>query len=107
MGMVIPNFVRQAPEGRPITVFGTGKRNHCFCYLVDIVAGVLKLLDAPTAVGQVFNIGSSEEISIEGRASLIRTKLNSSSPIFYSLPAEKNSGTHHQMVGTNAAGEPR
>lgn len=82
-GMVVPNFVRQALEGQPITVFGTGKQSRCFCYVGDTVAGVLKLLDAPAAVGQVFNIGGSQEISIEGLANLIKAKLNSSSPICY------------------------
>jgi UDP-glucose 4-epimerase len=85
---VVPNFVRQALEGQPITVFGTGKQSRCFCYVGDTVAALLKLLDAPEAVGQVFNIGSSEEISIEGLARLIKTKLNSSSPICY-IPYEK------------------
>lgn len=82
-GMVVPNFVRQALEDRPITVFGTGKQSRCFCYVGDTVAALVKLLDAPEAVGQVFNIGSAEEISIEGLANLIRAKLNSSSPICY------------------------
>jgi UDP-glucose 4-epimerase len=87
-GMVVPNFVRQALEGQPITVFGTGKQSRCFCYVGDTVAALLKLLDAPDSVGQVFNIGSSEEISIEALAGLIKTKLNSSSPICY-IPYDK------------------
>jgi UDP-glucose 4-epimerase len=87
-GMVVPNFVRQAMEGAPITVFGTGKQSRCFCYVGDTVAALLKVLDAPEAVGQVFNIGSSEEISIEDLAGLIKTKLNSSSPICY-VPYDK------------------
>jgi UDP-glucose 4-epimerase len=82
-GMVVPTFVRQALEGRPISVFGTGKQSRCFCYVGDTVAGVLKLLDTPAAIGQVFNIGSSQEISIEDLANLIKTKLNSSSRISY------------------------
>ncbi|WP_263368590.1 NAD-dependent epimerase/dehydratase family protein [Edaphobacter bradus] len=82
-GMVVPNFVQQALEDQPITVFGSGKQSRCFCYVGDTVAAMLKLLDAPAAVGQVFNIGSTEEISIENLASLIRAKLNSSSPIRY------------------------
>jgi UDP-glucose 4-epimerase len=81
--MVVPTFVRQALEGRPISVFGTGKQSRCFCYVGDTVAGVLKLLDTPAAIGQVFNIGSSQEITIEGLANLIKTKLNSSSLISY------------------------
>jgi UDP-glucose 4-epimerase len=87
-GMVVPNFVRQALAGDPITVFGTGKQSRCFCYVGDTVDAVLKLLDAPAAVGQVFNIGSSEEISIENLAKRIREKLNSSSEIRY-IPYEQ------------------
>jgi UDP-glucose 4-epimerase len=87
-GMVVPNFVRQALAGNPITVFGTGKQSRCFCYVGDTVDAVLKLLDAPAAVGQVFNSGSSEEISIENLAKRIRAKLNSSSEICY-IPYEQ------------------
>jgi len=87
-GMVVPNLVRQAMEGQPMTVFGSGKQRRCFCYVGDTVAALLKLLDAPDAVGQVFNIGSSEEISIEELAGLIKAKLNSSSPIRY-IPYEQ------------------
>lgn len=82
-GMVIPNFVRQALTGQPITVFGSGKQSRCFCYVGDTVAGVLKLLDKPAAIGQVFNLGGSHEITIEDLASLIKTRLNSNSPIAY------------------------
>ena len=82
-GMVVPNFVRQALEGQPITVFGTGKQTRCFCYVKDTVAAVLKLLDAPAAVGQVFNIGGAQEISIESLAHLVKAKLNSNSQICY------------------------
>lgn len=87
-GMVVPNFVKQALEGNPITVFGTGKQSRCFCYVGDTVAALLKLMDTPAAVGQVFNIGSSEEISIENLAKLIRAKLASSSEIRY-IPYEQ------------------
>ena len=87
-GMVVPNFVCQALEGDPITVFGTGKQSRCFCYVGDTVAAVMRLLEAPAAVGQVFNIGSSEEISIENLAKMIRAKLNSSSEIRY-IPYEQ------------------
>jgi UDP-glucose 4-epimerase len=82
-GMVVPNFVRQAMDNKPITVFGTGKQSRCFCYVGDVVAGLLKLIESSDAVGQVFNIGSSEEICIEGLAELIRERLNSKSEIRY------------------------
>jgi UDP-glucose 4-epimerase len=80
-GMVVPNFVRQALAGKAITVFGTGEQSRCFCYVGDTVAGVLKLLDNPAAVGQVFNIGAHQEITIDELASLIKAKLNSDSGI--------------------------
>ena len=80
-GMVVPNFVEQALSGAPLTVYGTGKQTRCFCYVGDTVLALLKLLDTPAAVGQVFNIGSSEEISIEALAELIRTQLKSTSHI--------------------------
>jgi UDP-glucose 4-epimerase len=82
-GMVVPNFVRQALDGNPITVFGTGKQSRCFCYVGDVVQALLKLMETPAAVGQVFNIGSSEEISIEDLAEMIRRQLKSSSEIKY------------------------
>ena len=82
-GMVLPNFVRQAMKGSPITVFGTGKQSRCFCYVGDVVTALLKLVEKSQAVGQVFNIGSTEEISIEGLALLVKQKLRSDSQICY------------------------
>ena len=69
-GMVIPNFVRQALAGEPITVFGDGTQTRCFTYVGDVVRAVVALIDEPRAVGQVFNIGNGEEITIgdAGRA---------------------------------------
>ncbi len=64
-GMVLPNFVRQALTDQPLTVFGTGLQSRCFGYVGDVVAGLARLLRAPEAVGQVFNIGSNEEVTIE------------------------------------------
>ena len=64
-GMVIPNFVRQALLGHPITVFGDGKQTRCFTYVSDVVGGLIELIGNPDSVGQVFNIGNdSEEITI-------------------------------------------
>jgi UDP-glucose 4-epimerase len=82
-GMVVPNFVRQGLDGKPISVFGTGKQTRCFCYVGDVIAALLKLVESPRAIGQVFNIGSSEEISIEGLARMIKRKLKSESEIRY------------------------
>ena len=82
-GMVVPNFVRQAMAGQPLTVFGTGKQTRCFCYVGDVVTALLKLVASSEAVGQVYNIGSTEEISIEGLAQFIKKKLGSDSEIRY------------------------
>jgi UDP-glucose 4-epimerase len=82
-GMVVPNFVRQAMAGEPITVFGTGKQSRCFCYVGDVVAAVIKLAETSKAVGEVFNIGGTDEISIENLARLVKEKLKSDSQICY------------------------
>lgn len=63
-GMVIPNFVRQALAGQPITVFGDGTQRRCFTDVSDVVSGLLGLMDHPDAPGEVFNIGSDHEVSI-------------------------------------------
>jgi UDP-glucose 4-epimerase len=80
-GMVIPTFVKQALAGRPITVFGNGKQTRCFGYVGDVVGALIKLMDHPDSVGNVYNIGSSEEISIFQLAEKIRELTNSSSEI--------------------------
>jgi UDP-glucose 4-epimerase len=80
-GMVIPRFVRQALAGDPITVFGDGKQTRCFCNVRDVVAAVLLLIEHPGAEGQVFNIGSQEEIGMRALADLVKTRTGSSSEI--------------------------
>ncbi len=87
-GMVVPNFVRQAMAGKPITVFGDGKQSRCFCHVGDVVQALLKLVATPKAVGEVFNIGSTEEISIEGLAKLVKQRVKSNSEIRY-IPYEQ------------------
>src|SRR5438874_13163509 len=64
-GMVLPNFVSQAMSGEDVTVFGTGKQTRCFCFVGDAVKAILGLIQRPEAVGEIFNIGSDQEISIE------------------------------------------
>ncbi len=63
-GMVAPNFVRQALSGKPITVYGDGQQARCFCDVVDAVRALIALAECPDAEGQLFNIGSTEEITI-------------------------------------------
>jgi UDP-glucose 4-epimerase len=87
-GMVVPTFVRQAIESKPITIFGDGRQSRCFCYVGDVVGAILRLVETPAAVGQVFNIGNSEEITIEGLARFVKAKLRSDSEICYTPYAE-------------------
>ncbi len=82
-GMVVPRFVGQALRGDPITVYGDGLQSRCFTHVSDTVRAVLLLSDEPKAVGQVFNIGSSEEITILGLARRIKELLHSSSEIVF------------------------
>lgn len=80
-GMVLPNFAAQAIAGEPITVFGTGTQQRCFGHVDDAVEALLRLLGTPSAVGQVFNIGSDEEVSMLGLAEQVRDAAGSSSDI--------------------------
>jgi len=82
-GMVLPNFVKQALENQPISVYGDGKQSRCFCDVSDTVEGVIRLMDRESAVGEVVNVGNTEEISIEGLARLVRERTGSSSAIQY------------------------
>jgi UDP-glucose 4-epimerase len=80
-GMVIPNFVRQALAGHPITVFGDGTQSRSFTYVGDVVRAMIALIDEPRAVGQVFNIGNGHEISIEKLAERVKALAGSDSEI--------------------------
>jgi UDP-glucose 4-epimerase len=80
-GMVIPTFVRQALAGRPITVYGDGQQTRCFGYVGDVVGALVGLMDSEEAVGQVFNIGSNEEVSILELARRIKQITRSDSEI--------------------------
>jgi UDP-glucose 4-epimerase len=80
-GMVIPTFVRQALAGRPITVFGDGTQTRSFTYVGDVVCALAGLVREPTAIGEVFNIGNTHEISIRELAERIKALTASKSPI--------------------------
>lgn len=82
-GMVIPRLVRQAIAGEALTVYGDGTQTRCFCHVADVVDALVRLLHEPQAEGDVFNIGSSEEISIGELAERIIAKTGSSSSITY------------------------
>lgn len=88
-GMVIPRFVRQALEGRPVTVHGDGRQTRCFGHVGDVVDAVIRLLDDERATGEVFNVGNpGEEISILGLAERIVARTGSDSPIEF-VPYEQ------------------
>lgn len=80
-GMVLPTFVEQALAGKPITVFGTGEQSRCFGHVRDTVEALTRLMDAPEAVGEVFNIGTDEEVTIRGLAERVRDAAGSDSEI--------------------------
>ena len=80
-GMVIPTFVKQALSSRPITVYGDGKQSRCFCYVGDVVGALMKLMDDEDAVGEVFNVGSNQEISIIDLANKVKELTRSDSEI--------------------------
>ena len=70
-GMVVPRFVQRALENEPVLIYGTGQQRRCFCYVEDLVDAVIALCNCDDAAGRVYNIGSSEEITIEGLADKI------------------------------------
>jgi UDP-glucose 4-epimerase len=79
-GMVLPTFVAQALADRPITVYGTGEQTRCFGHVRDACEAVWRLLHTPNAVGQAFNIGTNEEVSIARLAEIVRQAAGSNSP---------------------------
>jgi len=80
-GMVMPRFVGAALSGETLQVYGDGTQTRCFCHVKDSIRGIIALADEPAAVGQVFNIGSTEEISILALAHRIIELLESTSQI--------------------------
>jgi UDP-glucose 4-epimerase len=80
-GMVLPTFVRQALAGEPLTVFGDGQQRRSFTYVSDVVDAFVALAAEPRAVGEVFNIGNTGEISIRDLADRVRELAGSASPV--------------------------
>ena len=87
-GMVIPRFVEQALKAEDVTLFGTGTQTRCFLYVKDAVHAMIRLMEHPLAVGEVFNLGSQEEISIRGLAEKVVQLTGSSSKLIY-VPYEE------------------
>ncbi len=90
-GMVVPRFVGQALRGEPITVYGDGTQSRAFCDVADVVRAIMGLAEHPDAVGQVFNVGSTREITIRELAELVKRELDSPSEIVF-IPYEEAYG---------------
>lgn len=82
-GMVLPNFVKSALETSAIRVYGSGKQSRCFCDVRDTIEALVRLMDSHEAIGEVVNVGSTEEITIEDLARRVKERIGSSSPIEY------------------------
>lgn len=97
-GMVIPSFVKQALSNKPITVFGDGTQSRCFTHVADVVRGLIGLMEQGSVFGEVFNIGSGNEIAIRDLARQIKEKANSSSEIQYIPYSEAYEAGFEDMV---------
>ena len=82
-GMVLPTFVEQALSGEPLTVFGNGEQSRCFTHVDDIVKGLVQCISCDAAVGQVFNLGNTEEVTIHALAEKVIQATQSASAIEY------------------------
>ncbi len=80
-GMVLPRFIEAAKADRPLRVFGDGHQTRCFCYVQDTVEALIRLQRDPQAAGEIFNIGSTEEVSIRGLAERVIQLVGSGSSI--------------------------
>ena len=90
-GMVLPRFVEAALKNEPLQVYGDGTQTRCFCHVSDVVDALIKLFDTPSAVGQVFNLGSDEEISINDLARKV-IELTGSTSVIEHVAYEKAYG---------------
>lgn len=87
-GMVLPNFVKRALDNAPIEVYGNGQQSRCFCDVQDTVEALTRLIPLDQAVGEVINIGNTEEVTIENLAKLVKQRVGSSSAIQF-IPYDK------------------
>ena len=82
-GMVLPNFIKSALENSPIHIYGSGKQSRCFCDVRDTIEGLIRLMDNGRAIGEVVNVGNTEEVTIEDLAFRVKERTASSSAIEY------------------------
>jgi UDP-glucose 4-epimerase len=97
-GMVLPTFVRQALANRSITVYGDGTQRRCFCDVADVVRALVGVMDYEEAYGQVYNVGSTEEVTIGGLAEIVRDMVDSESPIDLIPYGDKFNGDFEDMA---------
>ncbi len=90
-GMVVPNFVKAALRGEPLTVHGDGEQARCFGHVLDVVEGLTKAIETPECFGQVINLGNAEEVTIKGLAEKAIAMTDSRSEIRY-IPYEEAYG---------------
>ncbi|MBI2026628.1 MAG: GDP-mannose 4,6-dehydratase [Deltaproteobacteria bacterium] len=94
-GMVLPRFIRQAMNEEPLTIYGDGTQTRCFGYVKEAVTAIYELMQKPSALGEIFNIGSQEQVSINQLAKLVKEVTQSSSNVEY-IPYEKVYGPHFE-----------
>ena len=82
-GMVVPRLIRQALSGQALTVYGDGNQSRCFCHVDDAVRALIELLDRPECAGELFNVGSTEHVTISELAKKIIAETESKSQISY------------------------
>ena len=87
-GMVVPRFIVQALKNQPLTVYGDGSQSRCFTWVGDVVDALIKLSKHADAVGEIFNVGSTEEITIVQLARMVKELLQSNAEIEF-IPYEK------------------
>ncbi len=90
-GMVLPNFVQSALLGKPISVYGEGTQSRSFTYVTDVVGALTKLMDEPSAEGEIFNVGNNKEVTINELAQKVKEMTDSDSEIEH-IPYEKAYG---------------
>lgn len=87
-GMVVPRFAQAALNGEPVKVYGDGEQSRCFCHVKDVVRALMLLIDRPEAIGNIYNIGSQELVTISELAQRVIARSGSSSTLEY-IPYEK------------------
>jgi len=82
-GMVLPNFAAQAVAGDPITVYGTGEQSRCFGHVRDVVEALVRLMKTPQSIGEIYNIGTDREVTMNRLAEMVRDAADSNSEIVH------------------------